>query len=308
MKKVFSPFAAVPADSVSDWRESGLLREIARWMAAFPKASAAIDDDCALLEVSRERRLVTVDSLIYGRHFDDAVEAYWAGRKLLARNLSDIAADGGQPSDAVLALVMSGDVAKGWLKDFYRGILENCVRYGLRLVGGDVASVAGTGFFSATLTLTGFGGTRVLRRSGARAGDFICVSGTLGGSLKSGRHFRFEPRLALGRLLAEENLATACMDLTDGLAKDLPALVPAGTHAELDLAAIPLSAAAEGVGSAFSDGEDYELLFTVAPENFERLLSRSGDLKISKIGSIVAGTASAGTPFGLPFGGGFEHF
>lgn len=303
MNKNF-PFTNVREASVAAWRERGLLREIAAWLAAFPQASAAIDDDCALLEARRERRLVTVDSLIFGRHFDESVSAFDAGRKLVARNLSDIAANGGVPSDAVIALVMSGDVAQGWLKEFYRGMLETCERYNLKLVGGDVASVAGTHFFSASMTISGFAGTHVLRRTGANVGDFICVSGTLGGSIRR-KHFAFEPQLALGQLLAEKNLASACMDLTDGLAKDLPALVPAGTHAALDFSAIPLSEDAGGnVKAAFVDGEDYELLWTMAPEKFEQLRALCGNMKITKIGEIVAGTAGAGTDFD----GGFEHF
>lgn len=302
----YDPFTIVPEESVSDWREKRLLEEIAAWMRAFPQAVSAIDDDCALIEDPRSRRLVTVDSLVFGRHFDESVSPFWAGRKLVARNLSDIAADGGVPSDAVVALVMSGDVGKKWLGEFYRGMLETCSEFSLKLAGGDVAGVAGTRFFSASMTVNGFAGTRILRRTGAGQGDFICVTGTLGGSLSDGRHFNFEPRLAIGKILADNALATACMDLTDGLAKDLPAIVPAGMHAELDLAALPLSESAGGnIRAAFEDGEDYELLFTVAPENFERLKSFCGNVPVAKIGVIAAGTPSSGTPFGFE---GYQHF
>lgn len=238
---------------------------------AAPAAPEGPGDDCAVLDPTPfpGRRLVTTDAVIHGRHFDDAVSPEDAGRKLVRRNVSDIAAMGGMPTDAVLALLMGPDVSLVWLERFMRGVGEACLESGVKLAGGDLAKMP-AGVFAASLTLTGFV-EKPLLRTGGRSGDFVYVTGALGGSIL-GKHFSFTPRLAEGRFFAAHPAVRAGMDLTDGVAKDLPALLPAKTVAMVALGALPLSgdclavAAKSGRSAAYhalTDGEDYELLVVV---------------------------------------------
>lgn len=304
--------------------ETALLRKIAARLAPFPRVSRpaprGIGDDCAVFpnEHGNARRLTTADSVIFSRHFDESVSARDAGAKLIRRNVSDVAAMGGAPSDAVISLIMSRDVKVAWLEKFYEGAARACDALGVELAGGDVASApAGTRLFAATLALTGFCADEPLLRTGARAGDAVCVTGTLGGSIR-GKHHAFEPRLREGAFLAAfpRRKVRGCIDVTDGPAKDLPAIVPAGAHAEIDFASVPVSADALALACgdadaalrrAFCDGEDYELLFCVAPdfeaELFARWRERFPRTPLTRIGRIVSGE-SAGTFFS----GGYEHF
>ncbi|MGN0834522.1 MAG: thiamine-monophosphate kinase [Candidatus Spyradosoma sp.] len=320
------PFAddAGAGSTVGALGETALLREIAARLAAFPRVSRpaprGIGDDCAVFpnEHGNARRLTTADSVIFSRHFDESVSARDAGAKLIRRNVSDVAAMGGEPADAVISLIMSRDVRAAWLAEFYEGAARACDALGVELAGGDVASApAGTRLFAATLALTGFCAGEPLTRTGARVGDAVCVTGTLGGSLRR-KHYAFEPRVREGAFLAAfpRDRVRACIDVTDGAAKDLPAIVPAGAHAEIDFAAVPVSADALALSGgdadaalrrAFCDGEDYELLFCVAPdfeaELFARWRERFPETPLTRIGRIAAGA-----PAGPLFSGGYEHF
>lgn len=320
------PFAdgAGSEPTVGALGETALLREISALLAAFPRVSRpaprGIGDDCAVFpnEHGNARRLTTADSVIFSRHFDEGVSAREAGAKLIRRNVSDVAAMGGEPADAVISLIMSRDVRVAWLAEFYEGAARACEALGVELAGGDVASApAGTRLFAATLALTGFCAGEPLLRTGARVGDAVCVTGTLGGSLRR-RHYAFEPRLREGAFLAAfpRGKVRACIDVTDGAAKDLPAIVPAGARAEIDFAAVPVSADALALSGgdadaalrrAFCDGEDYELLFCVAPdfeaELFARWRERFPETPLTRIGRIAAGA-----PAEPLFSGGYEHF
>ena len=268
-----TPFTPVAAESVAHAGEKELVRRLVAALGdAAPAAPEGPGDDCAVLDDSRKtgRRLVTTDAVIYGRHFDASVSPEDAGRKLAPRNLSDIAAMGvANRVDAVLALLTGHDVSVEWMRRFIAGLGESCREHGVKLAGGDLARMP-AGTFAASLTLTGFA-AKPLLRSGGRAGDFVYVTGTLGGSIL-GKHFAFTPRLAEGRFLAGHPAVRAGMDLTDGLAKDLPELLPERCAALLALAALPVSddsrklAARSGktpAQHALTDGEDYELLVVV---------------------------------------------
>jgi len=256
------PFTKRCHESVSALGEEKLIAALRRWLGrASPQSPFGIGDDCAVLAPARGPQLITVDPVIYGRHFDDAVPARAVGAKLLKRNLSDLAAMGGRPTAAVLALTLDARVSLAWLEDFYRGLAACARQYGVPVVGGDVAQA--DGILAASLTLLGATtGPRVLTRAGARLGDWIFVTGRLGGSLAQGHHFRFKPRLAEGAWLARRPEVRAMMDVSDGLAKDLRALTPAGTVAAVTASALPRRTGA-GVRAALVDGEDYELVFAV---------------------------------------------
>ena len=256
------PFTHRRAETVAALGETGLIAGIRRWLgAASPRAPYGIGDDCAVLPTARGKQLITVDSVIFGVHFDEAVTPRAAGAKLLKRNLSDIAAMGGSPRAAVVALALDPSVSIAWLGDFFRGLAAESCRHKVPVVGGDVARLKGG--FVATLALTGEAGARVLTRKGSRVGDWIYVTGRLGRSLQSGRHHSFQPRLAEGQWLARRREVRSMMDVSDGLAKDLPALTPAGATAALYAGMLPLNPGA-GIREALGDGEDYELVIGVA--------------------------------------------
>jgi thiamine-monophosphate kinase len=257
-----SPFTSSHTDSVASLGEVKLITAIRRWLGkAAPAAPAGMGDDCAVLPASPHPQLITVDPVIHGRHFDDQVPARDVGAKLLKRNLSDIAAMGGLPTAAVVALILDPRTSLLWLEAFYRGLSACARRYGVSIVGGDITQADGT--VAASLTLLGtMGGRRTLTRHGASKGDWIYVTGVLGGSLGSGHHYRFSPRLAEGRWLARQTGVTAALDLSDGLAKDIHALTPPGTVPLIEATHLPIRRGFNAK-AALSDGEDYELLFTV---------------------------------------------
>ena len=317
------PFTDRPTESVTALGETGVIAAIRNWLgSASPRAPFGIGDDCAVVPAPKGRLLLTVDPVIYGQHFDDRVAPRAAGEKLFKRNLSDIAAMGGRPRAAVVALAFDGRVKTEWLAEFYRGLARIGRKYRVPLVGGDIAQLPGG--IVATLTLLGeASGPRILTRSGAKSGDWIYVTGTLGGSL-SGHHWRFAPRLAEGAWLAKQAQVRAMMDVSDGLAKDLPALMPRGTRPQLVAAAVPISAAARraarssgssALSHALSDGEDYELLFVVSGyadvDAFERKWKRAfPSVRLSRLGQFVPRSArSAGdeTVLDLAAYRGFEH-
>jgi thiamine-monophosphate kinase len=243
--------------------EERLIRAIRRWLGtAAPAAPHGMGDDCAVLPRLAGRPLLTVDPVIYGEHFDDRVPARAAGAKLLKRNLSDIAAMGGRARAATVALALDPRTKRSWLEGFYRGLAAEARRQRVAIVGGDVARLAGG--LVATLTLLGeTTGARALTRKGAKAGDFIFVTGRLGGSLASGHHHRFAPRMREGAWLARRQEVRAMIDVSDGMAKDLPAITPTGAEPAVDAGALPRRNGCD-VRAVLCDGEDYELLFAVA--------------------------------------------
>jgi thiamine-monophosphate kinase len=262
-----------------------------------------------VLPPARHQQLITVDPVIFGRHFDAAVPPAAVGAKLLKRNLSDIAAMGGRPRAAVVSLCLDRSTRVSWLREFHRGLATTARRHGVTLVGGDVAEAPGALIASLTL-LGGSDGTRVLTRQGARPGDWIAVTGRLGGSLTSGHHHRFTPRLAEGRWLARRPEIRAMMDVSDGLAKDLAALTPPGARAALDLATIPRRRGCT-LAAALGDGEDYELLCAIGSRaNLPALQGawrrRFPTLPLTVIGKFVRNPGSRTAPATLPALG-YEH-
>lgn len=257
------PFTKKHQESVSALGEEKLIAEIRRWLgAASPRAPFGIGDDCAVLPASRGRQLITVDPVVYGRHFDDAVPPRAVGEKLLKRNLSDLAAMGGRPTAAVLALTLDARVSLRWLEQFYRGLAACARRHRVPVVGGDITQAER--MVAASLTLLGeAAGSRVVTRTGARLGDWIYVTGLLGGSLRTGHHHRFVPRLREGAWLAQHRSVRAMMDVSDGLAKDLHALTPADVVPALDARSLPRRPGSD-LRAALTDGEDYELVFAFA--------------------------------------------
>ncbi len=312
-------FTATRAQSVAAHGERRLIANIRQCLGRVsPAAPFGIGDDCAVIPPTKHHQLVTTDPVIYGQHFDATVPPRAVGAKLLKRNLSDIAAMGGRPVAAVVSLALGPDTSVAWLREFYRGLAACALKYRVKIVGGDITQ-GPAGFFGAFLTLHGEStGRRVVTRSGARSGDSIYITGTLGGSLL-GHHYKFTPRLAEGAWLAGRPEVRAMMDVSDGLAKDLDSLTPTGLRAALDAALIPISAAARRrtkadkqspLHHALCDGEDYELLLVVrrSEDGFERAWrKRFPALKLSCLGKFVrAGHLPAGV-LRLSDYHGYEH-
>jgi thiamine-monophosphate kinase len=296
---------------VSALGEEKLITEIRRWLgSASPRAPFGIGDDCAVVPAGRAAQLITVDPVIYGEHFNDAVPPRAAGEKLFKRNLSDIAAMGGRPRAAVVALALDARVKLVWLEEFYRGLAAVSRRYRVPIVGGDVAHHRGG--IVATLTLVGEAAAdRIVTRTGARVGDWIFVTGALGSSLPSGHHWKFSPRLAEGAWLARQRDVRAMIDVSDGLAKDLRALTPRGGAPALAAAAIPRRGRAT-LTAALTDGEDYELAFTLAAradlEEFARAWRKKFPrARLSRIGRFVRAGALPAGMLNLDDYRGFEH-
>lgn len=325
MRSAGQPFTDSVADSIAALGEVKLLRLMRQWLGpAAPQTPFGMGDDCAVLEEDDLRpNLLTVDNLVYGRHFDDDVLPALAGAKLLKRNLSDIAAMGGTPLTAVVACFLPARVKTVWLQKFSEGLAATAHIHGVKLVGGDLTETPG--FLGFSLSLLGHS-ARPLLRSGGRAGDTVWVTGWLGGS-RAGHHLTFQPRLEEGRWLASRPEVRALIDVTDGLAKDLPALLPEGLQAELDLTALPIRPVAATHATngthpwraALNDGEDYELCFLVAGDRpsgsfGEAWRAAFPNLPISRLGRLVPARpgegrlldAASGQP--LPSGSGYEHF
>lgn len=251
-----------------------------------------IGDDCAVVPSPRGVDLLfTTDFSIEGVHFARRMSAEQIGYRSVGRALSDIAAMGGTPLYCLISLALAPWTDQHWIGDFYRGAERLLRRTKTVLAGGDISHARE---LVADLLICGsVPKGKALMRSGARAGDLIYVSRPLGGW----RHKPvFEPRLAFGRKLL--GTATACMDISDGLASDLHRLALAsGVEARLDR--VPLVKGAS-LKQALHDGEDYELLYTAPPRR---------RVPGIRIGSMIAGEPGRVTYQGKPVPPiGYDHF
>ena len=303
--------------------ENGLLRKILPRLPQRPGTRVGPGDDCAVVRVpGQDDWLFTTDPVIERRHFLPDTSARLVGRKAIARAVSDIAAMGGEPLWILVNLVAPAATPLARIQGLYAGMIAAARKWHLGILGGDTAEGD-----TLELHITGVGriprGTAVLR-SGARAGDLVYVTGALGGAYLPGarHHLLFEPRLEPGRFLAANQFATAMMDLSDGLAADLPRLLDASRRGVLlNGAAIPFSRAArktrQPLHHALCDGEDFELLFTVSARNrarFDAAWQRKFPrLPATCIGTVLAdpGRRCLRFPDGtwIPFHpGGYQHF
>jgi len=295
------PFAQRFEDSVSALGEKALIRRILNIMGQSARPSPeGPGDDCAAIPLAnfkKENLLVTSDAVILGRHFDAATAPALAGAKLLKRNVSDIAAMGGRPLYAQTSAVVSKNLSADWLFEFCRGLTQSARLYNVHFSGGDIASVEGE-YFSMHLALFGECDAPLTRAS-ASVGDILCVTGALGGSLKSGRHLTFEPRIKEGAFLAASGVVSACMDISDGLAGDLPHLIAPHCMAVLEPACVPraeLYGGCVSFESAMQDGEDYELLFAVRADADIEALKDAYLKKFGRLFFVIGGIKKAPSP------------
>ncbi len=255
-------------------------------------------DDCAVLAVAGEKLLVTCDQALDGVHFSMTRHGpAAAGRKAAARNLSDIAAMAGEPVAMVATVAVPQGFSESDGRAIHDGLRSVGDEFACPLVGGDLAAWAQPpGPLAISVTVVGrCGGIGPILRSGARPGHAVCVTGVLGGAWRGRRHLSFRPRIHEARRLAGEYAVAAMIDISDGLAADLGHIVRASSvAAEIQAEAIPLSEETaeldDPLAAALSDGEDYELLFTLPNEAAERLLADQPlGVPVRRIGRIVAG-------------------
>ena len=261
-----------------------------------PAVRVGIGDDCAVLRVPAGcEMVVTTDLCLEGRHFRrDWHTPESAGHRCLARGLSDVAAMGGKPVAAFLSLALPKGYELAWVDGFMEGFEALAERFEVELAGGDVGEAAGEEIVADVMVVGAVEAGKALLRSGARVGDGIYVTGTLGGSaaeleaMRGGRggwrgpQSFPEPRVGVGFGLT--GLATACMDLSDGLSLDLRRLCEAsGVGAAIGRGLLPVAEGAT-LEHALNGGEDYELLFTaagVAPGEID-------GVRVTRVGEIVA--------------------
>jgi len=282
-------------------KERSLIRQIRRLAAASknPAVKTGIGDDCSVLCLKRGcELLVTTDLCLEDVHFRRTWHpAQAVGHRCLTRGLSDIAAMGGEPLACFLSLGLPADLPQAWINGFLRGLLALARRYKAQLAGGDVSSAKQ---ITADIVVTGQVpiGTAILR-SGARPGDPIYVTGALGGSAatlkqlfagtavkptKSSSHFYPTPRLEVGSYLRKHALATAMIDLSDGLSVDLRHICEeSGVAAILISNKVPTANNAD-LELALHGGEDYELLFTASKH--AKVPSRIAGVMVTEIGEI----------------------
>jgi thiamine-monophosphate kinase len=296
-----------------------------------PDAIWGVGDDAALLRVSPGMELaVSTDMLVSGTHFFPDDDPFLIGHKTLAVNLSDMAAMGAAPRWATLSLSLP-EADAHWLQDFSDGFFALADRHGVQLVGGDTTR----GALNLCVTIMGEAPRgAALRRSGARVGDEIWVSGYLGDAALALAHLKGElalsdsafaacaeklrkpePRVALG--LALRGVASSAIDISDGLLADLGHILQcSGVGAEIAFSALPVSDAlrpclAQNHNCLLSGGDDYELCFTAPSAAHRQIqnLSARLDLPLACIGAIVAGTGCAmdGKPVN-PGVSGYDHF
>lgn len=316
---------------LSELGETGFLEEL---RARFPPSDdvpVGIGDDAAAISLpDGEKVLLTVDVLVEGAHFTrETLPPKFLGRKAVAASTSDVAAMGGVGLGVLLSLVVEGDLDVESLWQLVDGAAERADELGMKLVGGNISATEGPIVVDVTVAGATIDG-RTLRRDGARPGDSLFVSGRLGASacglkllqegavlssagslvvperLRDGplalvetclrAHLDPEPRLALGKALNERNLATACIDLSDGLSIDLARLCRASeVSARVDEPSLPIHPGVlawerawkrDPTALAISGGEDYELLFAARNVEDIQSLSDESEVLITKIGTL----------------------
>jgi thiamine-monophosphate kinase len=285
--------------------EFELIRRLTGSLPTNESVIVGAGDDCAVLDMGAPDRwlLFKTDAVVEGIHFPKDTPPEKIGHKALARCLSDIAAMAGTPTAALVTIALPASFDPDFIGAIYDGINALARRHAVAIVGGETTTNPERILISLSLVGWVPRGKAVLR-SGAKAGDAIFVTGQLGGSLAA-KHLEFEPRLAEARWLAEHFSLHAMLDISDGLAGDLPHILKAsGVGAELLASAIPISRAArlaaKGRNSpkppllaALTDGEDFELLFTVASGDAVPLLDawkkQFPNLPLSCSGKIAAG-------------------
>lgn len=282
-----------------------------------------VGDDSALLTPPPQQQLVIcADTSVAGRHFPLDTHPHAIGWKSVAVNLSDIAAMGAKPHSILLALSLP-QIDHHWLKNFSQGLYDCCDQFGVSLIGGDTTQ---SPHLTITVTALGWIETgQAVTRAGAQVGDLICVSGTVGDAAFALQNMghplqkRLDyptPRCQLGQQL--KGLASSMIDVSDGLAQDLGHILKAsGVGAVLQLDQLPVSSDIAKLEQekkwqlALAGGDDYELCFTISPQNYHLLAQQKLDVNLTIIGQITQNLGLTflqnGIDYSIQFHG-YQHF
>ena len=296
-------------EKLADIGEDALVKSLVKGLAAGSDVVVGAGDDCAVIRGGKRGHylLLKTDCVIEGVHYAADTPPSRVGYKALARAISDIAAMAGKPRHALITLILGKSRKVSYARALYRG-MENLARqHGISIVGGETACPPAKGTAMVSVALTGIVETRhCCLRSGGKPGDVLFVTGKLGGSI-TGHHLRFKPRLDEAAWLAGHFKPRAMMDLSDGLAADLPRMAGAsGCGYHIDVDTLPCRRGCSTT-QALKDGEDYELLFAVPARLADRLAlkwqKRFPKLPLSRVGILTR--PGIGEP---RLAGGWQHF
>jgi thiamine-monophosphate kinase len=294
---------------LSELGEDAVVREITDGLPHGADVIVGAGDDCAVLGRKDDAlwRLAKTDAVIEGVHFVPDEDPERVGWKALCRAISDIAAMGGIPEHALVTLAAPGDTEIEWVRGLYAGLRKAAKKFGVGIVGGETCRSRGARWINIALSGRVESECCVLR-SGGKPDDWLYVTGRLGGSL-AGRHLDFTPRLDEARWLVKNHRPTAMMDISDGLGADLPRMAAASDCAhEIWPLSLPCSFGSTPL-NAMNDGEDFELLFAIAPDAAESL-ERAWKRKFKKLPLTRIGRFTRQSEQGrgnLPTGG-YDHF
>ncbi|MBI4398183.1 MAG: thiamine-phosphate kinase [Candidatus Omnitrophica bacterium] len=284
--------------SIGQIGEFGLIERIRKKIKSSRDIILGAGDDAAVMRPPQGYELVTTDALVDGVDFElGKTPARLVGRKLLAINLSDIAAMAGLPKYAVVSMGLVARLSIQWVDEFLSGLLDMAKKYHVALVGGDISRAKE---LWASLALAGETGPgrQWVGRGGAKPGDAIFVTGALGGSI-SGKHLRFEPRIKEARWLARRFYPTSMIDISDGFLQDIGHILSqSGVGAEIYAGQIPVSRAAKTLSKQFkkgksplehalTDGEDFELIFTVSEKISRKIPKQVHGTPLWRVGKIL---------------------
>jgi thiamine-monophosphate kinase len=296
-------------NTLRDIGEDALIARLIRLVPLDPRSEAGPGDDCAVIDPGPQQgalQLLKTDALVGEVHFAGGSPARRVGWKAVARVVSDFAAMGGRAERFLVTLALPPETATEWVEDLYRGIGDGLSACGATLAGGETSSMPVGSVPVISVAATGsVDREQLVLRSTGRPGQVLMVTGTLGGSL-AGKHLDFTPRTREAGWLVSHFKPSAMMDLSDGLAKDLPRLAAAsGCGFVIDRQALPLSPGC-AVDQALGDGEDFELLMAMDAERVAGLLDAwrhaFPDLPLTVIGKLVE------TEHGQDLTGGWDHF
>lgn len=289
--------------------EDALISRLIRLMPGDPDPLAGPGDDCAVIDPGKGRplQLLKTDAMVERVHFLATAPPRRIGWKAIARVISDFAAMGGIPDRFLITIALPADWPVTFVESIYRGMADCLKAFGGTLAGGETTRVPEGSAAMISIAATGLVERKhLVLRSGGKPGDLILVSGKLGGSI-TGKHLNFTPRQAESRWLVTHAKPSAMMDLSDGLAKDLPRLARAsGCGFTLDSNSIPKTRGCT-LDQALGDGEDFELLFTLSPIKWPEL-SAKWKTAFPKLPLTIIGRLTEATDKQAALTGGWDPF
>jgi len=293
--------------TIAEIGEDALIERLVRGLPQGDDVITGPGDDCAVLRSSKAGwlDLLKTDCILEGVHFLSDTDPAAIGWKAMSRAISDIGAMGGEPQHALVTLLVSGERSVRYAEEIYKGLRRAAKQFSVSIVGGETSAAPQT---MISIALTGrVRESACVPRSGGTPGDLLFVTGRLGGSFQSRHHLDFQPRVTEAQWLAGTHRPNAMMDLSDGLAKDLPRLAEA-SHCGywIDPEKLPINKGCN-LQQAISDGEDYELLFAI-PLGESAIMesewpSRFPDIPLTQIGMLIKDPAAS-----TKLDGGWDHF